>query len=331
MKVECLKKVLDEEDYSILTSIEEFRYINPKEVCYLRENGNYKIVYLEDGTKFRFGKGNSLEPDMPECIDCTITTVCNGGCDYCYLNCNPNGKHAVFDYKLLSQIPKYTELAINVNDMSHPFLKQFLRNMSLQDIFVNVTINQKHLTSDIVPRLIYYRNMKMIRGLGISFTKIDDKLLKYIHALAGKCVVVHVIAGILTKEEYEWLSGHGLNLLILGYKNIGKGIEYYNVNKEEIEKNMKDLHDLLAKDIHNQGFKSIAFDGLSIEQLDVKSIIGEDEYKKMYTGDEGSYSFYLDLVNHKYGISSISDEYRDCGNLTIKEMFDSIRTPGLRN
>ena len=61
----------------------------------------------------------------------------------------------------------------------------------------------------------------------------------------------------------------------------------------------------------------------------------------MYAGDEGSYTFYLDLVNQQYAQSSITnkkfnitnwDNYLQCRNqLSIKEMFDSIRTPGLSN
>ena len=55
--------------------------------------------------------------------------------------------------------------------------------------------------------------------------ELTDELLKLIKQL--KNVVIHTICGLLTKSQIEKLKDNDINLLILGYKNVGKGVEYY--------------------------------------------------------------------------------------------------------
>ena len=345
MKLYQIKDLVDKGEYEALTSTGIFKMESPFSTCYLRKNGNYYILFFDDGTKVRFGSGNSLDPDMPECIDCTITTLCNGGCEYCYLNCHPTeGQHAFIIkdsniYSLMEQLPPYTELAMNINDFridTGDMFYEFLKFLKERKQFVNLTVNQKHLTNENMQRLVMYKDEELIRGIGISFNKIDNDLLRKVKMLNkayGQCCVIHVIAGILSEEEYEWLSGNDLNILILGYKEIGKGIDYADTHADEINDKIAMLSLKVMDDyrMKNNSFKSIAFDGLSIEQLNVQSWVGPETYKSLYAGDEGAYTFYLDLARMQYSISSISDEMYDAKDKSIKQMFDSIKVPGLRN
>lgn len=108
-------------------------------------NGNYKVIInKQNGSKFRIG--NNYRPDFAESIDMTITTKCNGGCSFCYMDCSLQGKHCDFyKYeKLLNNLHSYTEVAINGNDLSHPELENFLLKMKEQNVFVNMTVNQYH-------------------------------------------------------------------------------------------------------------------------------------------------------------------------------------------
>lgn len=353
MKLGQLKYLVTENEYKAFLESGVAKRYRPDSECYLRPNGNYKILYFDDGTKVKFGEFDTMEPDMPECIDVTITDVCNGGCEYCYLNCGAIGiEHDHADLTLASimfdELPAYTELAMNINDFSidesHEFT-DLLRDLKTNKQFVNLTVNQKHLTKENLRKLVEWKDENLIRGIGISYISPDPELLEYVNMLNtcyGDCCVIHVIAGILTKEDYDFLSNNNLNLLVLGFKEIGKG-ESYKATHPDLDDKITLLQILISTDYAaNMGkFRSIAFDGLSIDQLHVRSWIGDKEFDQMYAGDEGSYTFYLDLVNQKYAQSSITDKkfnitdwdiYLHCRHqYSIKEMFDSIRTSGLSN
>ena len=72
-------------------------------------------------------------------------------------------------------------------------------------------------------------------------------------------------------------------------------------------------------------FKLISFDNLAIEQLDVKRILSKDKWDEFYMGDDGDYTFYIDMVDGKFAKNSISQERYDIENKTIDEMFNIIR------
>jgi hypothetical protein len=59
-------------------------------------------------------------------IDVTITTKCDGGCGFCYMNCTEKGIHANLNQPWVDTIRPYTEVAINGNDLTHPGLIEFL-------------------------------------------------------------------------------------------------------------------------------------------------------------------------------------------------------------
>lgn len=65
------------------------------------KNGNYTVRLFSDGTKIRMNKLDNLTPEFAESIDCTITTKCNGGCQYCFDEntyvSTPNGKVKIKD------------------------------------------------------------------------------------------------------------------------------------------------------------------------------------------------------------------------------------------
>ena len=65
-----------------------------KNVLTTYTNGNYHVTLLNDGTKIRYNRLDNLIPAFAESIDCNITERCDGGCGYCYLGCNEDGKHA---------------------------------------------------------------------------------------------------------------------------------------------------------------------------------------------------------------------------------------------
>ena len=135
-------------------------------------------------------------------------------------------------------------------------------------------------------------------------------------------IVVHVIDGLTTKEDIDNMSDKGVKMLILGYKSIGRGKEYSDKHKAEIDNNIKYLRDNL-KEI-SKHFDVVSFDNLAIEHLNVKSLVKKDRWDELYMGDEGQYTFFIDAVNKKFAVSSLSEEQYDLMD-NVDDMFKYVR------
>jgi hypothetical protein len=158
-------------------------------------------------------------------------------------------------------------------------------------------------------------NDKLIYGLGISIKAYNEEVVKF--ACGNSNVVLHIINGLFT--DYDKLSNKGLKILILGYKRFGRGAELYN---ESIEKNIqaskKNISSLFGK------FRYISFDNLALDQLELRNLISKDEFEKMYMGDDGEGTMYVDLVEEKYAKSSTSTIRYNIEN-DIGTMFKRIQ------
>ena len=283
-------------------------------------NGNYTVILFDNGTKIRSNNLNNLTPSFAESIDVTITTKCNGGCEYCYLNCTENGIHADLANPLFDTIHEGTELALNGNDLSHPGLESFLIKMKSKGVICNITVNQRHLEPNI-DKLIDWQNKQLIWGIGVSLTdSSDSRLVENLSKV--KNAVLHVIDGLFSKNDIENLKKNNLKLLVLGYKKVGRGLEYYNQHKDVIEANIKYLRENLLA--NKEWFDDIGFDTLSTTNLDLREQVGEENWALYYMGDEGTYTFYIDAVTKKFAISSMDEtqyEWLD----SVEDMFAYIR------
>lgn len=289
-------------------------------------NGNcITSINLIDGTKVHETQDENDDEftfDFAESCDLNISNRCDGGCQWCYQGCTLQGKHAdLKNAKFLDTLHPYTELAINGNDLSHPDLVWFLEKMRNEEVIVSMTVNQKHFMRhiDFIRELV---SKGLIKGIGVSLVEPTEEFIDLISQFPN--AIIHVIAGIVTKEELDRLSDHNLKILILGYKatkNRGK-IYYEGGHKEEIEDKIKwlseNLHDYFSK------FKVVSFDNLCIEQLNVRNIIGEKMWKKHYMGNDGTHTFYIDLVNKKFAKTSISDKQYDLLD-NVDDMFKVIQ------
>jgi hypothetical protein len=54
-------------------------------------------------------------------------------------------------------------------------------------------------------------------------------------------------------------------------------------------------------------------------------MLSEDEWNSFYMGDDGQYTFYVDLVNKTFSRNSLSEIKYDMKDMTIDEMFDAVR------
>ena len=300
------------------------------------KNGNYDVELYDDGTKVRYGNVDEFIPEFPENIDVCITKRCDGGCPYCYEGCTINGEHGnIGEYDRFGNfhLPKWmeslkpgTELALNGNDLTHPYLERCLHALNTKGIITNMTINQRHLAKNI-DKLVCWQQRGWINGIGVSLSDSNDDSL-YDNLPKLKNVVLHVIAGIFTVEDLINLQSISPKLLILGYKNIGRGTKFMKDNQEAIDNNIVMLKANLP--LMKQYFEVLSFDNLAIEQLDVKNSLffgNEEKWSTFYMGDDGGFTMYIDTVAGKYSKNSCMSqkERYKIGNKTVIEMFNDIR------
>lgn len=284
-------------------------------------NGNYKVFIYDDGTKFRVNGLDYLLPDFPESMDLKICNRCNMGCPMCHEQSTVSGDLGDLNAPFLKTLHPFTELAIGGgNPLEHPDLEDFLVRMKDQGVLCSMTVHFIHFLENI-ERLERYCDSGLIHGLGISVHRaVSSDEIKMIKQFPN--AVIHLIAGITPDDVFESLFDHGLKLLILGYKNYGRGCSYLD-EYPDIYDAIGDLHDKIIS--FGKHFDVISFDNLAIKQLDVRSLVGEDVWNKSYMGDDGEFTMYADLVKYEYAISSTS-ERRPITSDSIDEMFSSIRS-----
>lgn len=287
-------------------------------------NGNYIVMMFPDGTKVRRTNDDGFIPKFAENCDVKITDCCDGGCPFCYEGCTKEGEHADFSKytNLIESLHPYTELALNGNDLTHPDLTKFLVSLERKKIYSNLTVNQKHFMRE--KNLELLRELtakKLIYGLGISLSSPSQEFIERVKEFPN--AVIHVIAGIFSKADFEALRDKGLKILILGYKNLRRGVSYRSSHSVEIEDNIKWLSENLKE--LTKHFSVVSFDNLAIEQLEVRGILSPAEWDEFYMGDDGMYTFYIDLVRGEFAKNSVSQERYPIEGRTVDEMFSFIK------
>ena len=293
------------------------------------KNGNYTVnIDLDTGTKIRYNSFDTLKPEFAESIDITITKKCDGHCPYCYLNCDEDGEHAdLFKYReLFDSFHMFQEVAINGNDLSHPQLTDFLDYMKQKSVIVNLTVNQIHFLRNYA-LLGRWMEQKLISGLGLSLMKVDEPLIRLIESFPkNERLVIHVINGIFSEGTFKNLSNLSdiLKILILGYKESGRGSIYKNFTEDGVAYNQKWLKANIREVIDT--FQSVSFDTLATEQLDLKSIVPSAFWKERFMGNDGEYTFYLDLVEDEFAVSSNSKEhFKINGETNVDRLFQDVQ------
>lgn len=285
-------------------------------------NGNAHITLFEDGTRVMETGDDDFCFEYPTNNDITITHKCSQECKYCYLNCTQDGKHAdILSPKFFETLKPGSECAINLNDLDHPQLFPFLAKMRKKNIFVNGTVNQSQFMKNFNMIKNFVDN-KLLWGVGISLQKPTDEFVDAVKQIPN--AVIHVINGVLTADDIEALRDKGLKLLILGYKNMGRGESWLEENEVVVKMRQEYLKGVLNTLFNH--FKVVSFDNLAIEQLEVKKLLTAEEWEEFYQGDEGSSTFAIDLVDGRFGRNSMAvgdDTYPIMDD--IRDMFNKVK------
>jgi MoaA/NifB/PqqE/SkfB family radical SAM enzyme len=293
-----------------------------KDLLYKYQNGNVIVSLYEDGTKVQEWDDNEIPiPIFPNSMDIKITNYCDANCKFCHEMSTTRGRHGNLDLLLsiIKDLPPGTELALGGgNPLDYPGKIKLLKECKRYSLVPNMTINSKHILQwqDTLNDLI---NDKLIYGVGISIT--DDFNLKHLSVIENPSnVVLHVIAGVNNIHILDEIKNTPFKkVLILGYKEVGRGIGYYNQEVKDIKRKWYNKISDYIGEIH------LSFDNLAIEQLKVKRFFTPKSWKKFFMGEEGQFTMYMDMVNEEFAVSSTSIErYKIEGN--IKEMFHKVRT-----
>ena len=286
-------------------------------------NGNVHITLYDNGTRIMdSGDDNEFRFAFPTNVDMTITKECDGHCPWCYLNCSESGKHAnLANWEFFETLHKGMEMAINLNDMTHPQLDSFLHEMKDKGIIVNGTINQRHFEKnfDKIKTLV---ESELLHGIGVSLVDPTDNFITIVQQIPN--TIIHIINGLFTTADYIALSNKGLKLLILGYKNKERGSQFLEQHENTVKDNMDFLYGILPQMVKD--FAVISFDNLAIEQLMVNDFLSEEEWALCYQGNDGTSTFAIDLVDGTFGLNSMADASHQYPIMdSIDEMFNRIK------
>lgn len=269
------------------------------------QNGNYTVTIYDDGTKVRENDFDSFSADFPECMDVKITNQCDLNCAYCHEDSRNDGLHGdILNPVFIDSLKPFTEIAIGGgNPLAHPDLLRFLQKLKERKVIANITVNQRHFMqekyAEIIGNMIAY---DLVKGIGVSLSDSSDAaFVAKLQAIPN--AVLHVINGILAKQDIINLSGKNLKMLILGYKMFRKGVLYHNPT---IDTNKAILRELLPKMMPH--FKVISFDNLAINQLEAKRLFSDKAWERFYMGDDGMFTMYIDLVKQEFARCSVADK-----------------------
>ena len=284
------------------------------------KNGNAMIELYDDGTKIMETDDDEFDFEFASSMDVCISERCDNGCKFCYANCTPNGKVANFDWGFLNEIPAGVEMAINMQFPLPEGFEDFLRKMKDNGVIVNVTINQRHFEQheDYIEYLV---KEHLVWGVGISLVQATEQFIDSVKQFDN--AVIHVINGVVTMTDMLMLGNKDLKLLILGYKDKGRGVSYHENEKAEVERKQEMMKHCIP--IFMKMFKAVSFDNLALKQLDIKSLVSDDVWDMYYMGKEATSSFYINLVKGTYSPSSLDTLELPIGGLNVKEMFQNIK------
>ena len=293
-------------------------------------NGNVKVtIDLATGTKVRQTPDDEFQPVFAECCDIHISDRCDNGCEFCYAGCTADGKVGdILSWSFLDTLHPWTEIAINLQDPMPNDIWIFLKKMKDKQVIVNVTVNQRHFMRKHFRKcLLDMKEKGLIFGIGISLVEPTDEFIEIVKSVDD--IVIHVINGIVTTEQLAKLAHKGLKVLILGYKNIGRGIKYVqDLENKKLVRNRKGfLYWNIKFILRENWFDVIAFDNLALEQLNLKRFLSDEEWQSFYQGDDGTSTFFINLVDGTFGKNSLCtrQERYPIGNKSIDEMFKEVK------
>lgn len=270
-------------------------------------NGNYNVLLNTlSGTKIRYTDDKEFIAQRPESIDVKITNFCEHNCAFCHENSNRKGQDALLEdvAEFASNLPPYTEIAVGGgNLMGDPsFTESCLSSFKTAKAICSITLRQDDFIHG-QAAIKYWWNHHFVYGIGISlYDSNKNKLWELYHEYPT--TVIHIVLGIVTPEQIEKLIEEKARVLILGYKRVRKGNMYYKANEAKIQENKQYLEKNLQRLM--DACEVCSFDNLALKQLPLRALVDEETWQKHFMGNDGTATFYVDLVTMQFAESSSS-------------------------
>lgn len=202
------------------------------------------------------------------------------------------------------------------NPLAHPQLEEILQNFHYRGWIANLTVNQTHIND----RLRSLVSDRLVYGVGISVTNPNVPFV-------SKHAVHHLIAGLHTSKLISELIASNrkqdriTKILILGYKQYGKGKPLYDTRRNFINKNIYKLSSEIWK-LMKEKDVIVSFDNLALRQLNIGKVFNSRRWHEMYMGDDGTFTMYVDSVTNQFAVSSTSQ--RVPAEITLLDFFTEI-------
>lgn len=288
------------------------------------KDGNIKVEIFDDGTRIiDIPDGEEPNLQFPLSMDFKVTNWCDQMCPMCHEKSNPEGQPGdIMNLKFIDGLQAGTEMALGGGKVtSHPQLKEFLQKLKKQGVLPSITVHQ----NEFVDKATFINELieeDLIYGLGVSFLTKYDMLWKAV--AENENAVVHLIAGIHGKDVFDYLSQFNCKILVLGFKDFGRGslLLQNDEKKKDIEDKINWLKENLSK--YMTKFKVVSFDNLALKQLDVKRNLTEDQWNEFYQGNDGTMTMYVDGVKQEFARTSTSPTRYKLKD-TIEEMFEVVK------
>ena len=121
---------------------------------------------------------------------------------------------------------------------------------------------------------------------------------------------------------FDYFADKGVKILILGYKDFGRGHDLLQRANGIIQVQLNWLKEHIKE--YAGKYKVVSFDNLAIEQLEIKNILAKNEWERFYQGDDGTHTMYVDLVKKQFARTSTSTKRYDLLD-DIDDMFKVIK------
>lgn len=282
-----------------------------------RKDNTYHFWTLFDrtyGRKMRVRFGENMKGDVqvekseaPELVDIKITDFCSENCEFCYQASTVKGRHADH-YKIRELLINLSEAGVfeialgGGEPTHHPEFKQILQTANLEHLVVNFTTKSlKWLQND------KQRNswLPLIGSFAFS-ANTEAEVLPLIDiintvAMHNKRPSIQCVMGVITQTEfvklYKLCAEQRLHLIMLGFKNTGRGLKIQPLDDswwfDEVSK------------LRDQGvYCKLGTDTAFIAQY--KDLIAKNFPSWLYTEHEGRFSCYIDMVSGKMAPCSYS-------------------------
>jgi Radical SAM superfamily len=280
-----------------------------------RDGDNWCVFHRGTGTKFRFSADENAPPyvksTLPELVDLKLTSFCRYGCEFCYQASTTQGQHATMD-NIRAVVDacagmKVFELAIGGGEPTHhPQFGEILEYIGTQTRIVpNFTtfgvdwLNNHELVEMVV------RHVGAV-GVSVHTAKHLDKVNRIQDALGISCKVTaqHVVGSVDLEEtalllEESW--SQGIDVLLLGYKNVGFGARHQPHNMDTMDTLLRLRQN---KTPHwNANISMLGVDTAFVQQF--APVLEELKIPlELMASEEGKFSMYVDAVEMQQGPSS---------------------------